>query len=95
MNITPGKICIKTIIRGMFSPEQFFSQRAALNSPPKLLKVKFIIDNQRIKKYFNKHSESYYPDLNTLRQNIVFHFKGSCIRVRVCRMSAAVGNSGL
>lgn len=71
MNTLPGKIPIKTIIRGMHSPNFFLRQRAALNFPKKFpLKVKYIIDNQR-EKYFNNHYADYYPDLNALRQHIL------------------------
>lgn len=71
MNTSPGKILIKTIVRGMRSPKFFFRQRAALNFPLKFpLKVRYIIDNER-EKYFEKHYEAYYPDPNALRQNIL------------------------
>lgn len=84
MNTSPGKRPIKTIIRGMFPPKWFFRQRAALNSPPKFpLKVKYITDDQKGKKCFNKHSESYYPDPNT-QTKYFFDFKGSCIRFKDC-----------
>lgn len=50
INTLPGKIPIKTIIRGMFSLKWFFRQRAALNFPPKFrLKVKYILGKQREK----------------------------------------------
>lgn len=55
MNTLPGKIPIKTIIRGIHSSHVLFRQRAALNFPPNSF-IDDIMDNQR-EKYFNKHYE--------------------------------------
>lgn len=95
MNTSPGKRPIKTIIRGKFSPKRFFRQRAALNSPPKFpLKVKYIIDDQKGKKCFNKHSESYYPDPNT-QTKYFFISKGAVLDSRTAVLSLGARNSGL
>lgn len=95
MNTSPGKRPIKTIIRGMFPPKWFFRQRAALNSPPKFpLKVKYITDDQKEKKCFNKHSESYYPNPNTQTKYFLIS-KGAVLDLRTAALSLGAGNSGL
>ena len=89
MNTSPGKIPIKTIIRGMLSPKWFFRQRAALNSPLQFpLKVKYIIDNQKGK---NTSINILKPIIQilTLSDKIFFDFKGSCIRLKDCRTESS------
>lgn len=85
------QIPLKTIMRGMCSPNWCFRQRAALNFPPKFpLKVKYNIDDQKGNTPIN--NVRLLPSPKALGQGVL-RPKGS--RLRAAGLGVTGGNSDL